>query len=48
MKDQIVKIRQNEIEDIFSYRDEFNEEHIIKFPRSMKMTIEDVFEWLND
>ena len=48
MKINIVKIRSNEIEDIFSYRDDNNEEQIVRFPRTMEMTEEEVEEYLND
>lgn len=48
MKINVTKVGQNEKEDIFSYRDEFNEEKIIKFPRTMEMTEQEVEEFIND
>lgn len=44
----VTKIRQTEEEDIFSYRDDYNEEKTVRFPRMWGMTEEEVEEYLDD
>ena len=44
---QVKYIRSNEINDIFSFIDKNGSEEIIKFPRTMEMSISDVEEHIN-
>lgn len=41
-------VRQDEINDIFSYTDENNEVQYTKFPRTMEMSCKEVEDFLND
>lgn len=47
MKTNIEFVRQNEVNDIFSFLDENGNIDYISFPRTMEMTIEDVNNFLN-
>lgn len=43
----VIKIQQNEVEDTFTYRDEYNDEKVVRFPRNWEMTEQEVENWLN-
>ena len=41
-------VRQDEVDDIFSYIDCTGEVEYLKFPRTMEMTVQDVDDWLSE
>jgi hypothetical protein len=48
MATNVIKLGSNDNEDIFTYRDDYNEEHLVKFPKYMSMTESEVENYLND
>jgi hypothetical protein len=47
MKVDVKYVRSNELEDIYSYRTEEGKLEYTKFPRTMEMTVREVYDYIN-